>query len=77
VPHRCVYPGSAPEDIDEVVAGFFDLQTTAVALNPGFEEQFNADNQTRTLHDLVQSLHRSASERSQCRTQRDFRWVER
>ncbi len=77
VPHRCVYPDSAPEAIDEVVADFFALPTTAVALNAGFEERFNADNQAQTLHALVQSLHSSASERSQCRAQRDFRWVER
>jgi len=35
VPYRCVYPGSTPEAIDETVASFFDLPSTAVAPNLG------------------------------------------
>jgi glycosyltransferase involved in cell wall biosynthesis len=57
VPHRCVYPGSAPEDIDEVVAGFFDLPSTPVAPTPEFEQRFNAENQTGMLDAMIRSLH--------------------
>jgi len=57
VPYRCVYPASAPEEIDDVVAGFFDLPSTPVVASPWFEEQFNAEHQTRTLDCLIRSLH--------------------
>ena len=56
VPYRCVYPGSSPEAIDDAVAGFFDLPSTAVAPSPWFEEQFNAEHQTRMLDALIRSL---------------------
>lgn len=58
VPYRCVYPGSAPGAIDETMAGFFDLPSTAVAPSAWFEEQFNAVHQTQTLDALIRSLHR-------------------
>jgi hypothetical protein len=61
VPYRCVYPGSTPEEIDDAVAGFFDLPSTPVASNAWFEEQFNAENQTGMLHRLVRSLHGGAT----------------
>jgi glycosyltransferase involved in cell wall biosynthesis len=57
VPYRCVYPGSTPEAIDDTVADFFGLPSTAVAPSPWFEEQFNAANQTRMLHGIIRSLH--------------------
>jgi hypothetical protein len=57
VPYRCLYPGSTPEAIDDVVAGFFDLPTTPVAPNAWFEEQFNADRQTRILDSVIRTLH--------------------
>jgi hypothetical protein len=53
VPYRCVYPGSTPEAIDDAVAGFFDLPSTPVAPNAWFEEQFNAENQTRMLDSIL------------------------
>jgi hypothetical protein len=56
VPHRCVYPGSTPEAIDDIVAGFFDLPSTAVTPSPWFEEQFNAEHQTRVLDSIIRSL---------------------
>jgi len=77
VPYRCVYPGSDSEAIDDAVAGFFDLPSTPVAPSAGFEERFNAENQTWALHTLVQSLHSGASEGSPGHAQRHFRWVER
>jgi hypothetical protein len=52
-----VYPGSAPEAIDEVVAGFFDLPSTPVAPSPEFEQRFNAENQTGMLDAMIRSLH--------------------
>jgi hypothetical protein len=57
VPHRCAYPGSAPEAIDEVVACFLDLPSTPVAPGPEFEERFNVENQTRMLDAMIRSLH--------------------
>lgn len=58
VPYRCVYPGSTPEAIDDAVAKFLNLPSTAVAASPWFEEQFNAENQTKILDTLIRSLHR-------------------
>jgi glycosyl transferase family 4 len=57
VPYRCVYPGSTPEAIDDAVASFFELPSTAVAPNSWFEEQFNAQHQTQTLDAVIRSLH--------------------
>jgi hypothetical protein len=57
VPYRCVYRGSTPEAIDDAVAGFFELPSTAVAPNAWFEEQFNAEHQTQTLDAVIHSLH--------------------
>jgi glycosyltransferase involved in cell wall biosynthesis len=56
VPYRCVYPGTTPAAIDNIVAGFFELPSTAVSPSPWFEEQFNAEHQTRTLDALIRSL---------------------
>jgi len=53
VPYRCVYPGSAPEVADRIVANFFDLPASAVAPSPWFEEQFNAECQTRILDSII------------------------
>jgi hypothetical protein len=55
----CVYPGSASEAIDDVVASFFDLPSTPMAPSAWFEEQFNAENQTRMLDAIIRSLHGS------------------
>ena len=57
VPYRCVYPGCTAEAVDEIVASFFDLPSTAVAPSPWFEEQFNAERQTRVLDLIIRSLH--------------------
>jgi hypothetical protein len=57
VPYRCVYPGSTPEAIDDTVAGFFELPSTAVVPNAWFEEQFDAEHQTQTLDAVIRSLH--------------------
>ena len=57
VPHRCVYPGSAPASIDDVVAGFFDLSSTPVAPSAWFEEHFSAEHQARALDGIIRSLH--------------------
>ena len=57
VPYRCVYPGSPPKAIDDTVADFFSLPSRAVAPSPWFEEQFNADKQTRQLDTIIRSLH--------------------
>lgn len=57
VPYRCVYPDSLPRVIDNTVADFFSLPSTAVAHSPWFEEQFNAEKQTRQLDAIIRSLH--------------------
>ncbi len=57
VPYRCVYPGSAPEAIDNVVAEFFSLASEPVAVSPWFEEHFNAEKQTRQLDAIIHSVH--------------------
>ena len=57
VPYRCVYPGRTPEAIDDAVAEFFSLPSTAVVANAWFEEQFNAENQTRKLDAIIRSLY--------------------
>ena len=57
VPYRSVYPVSTPEAIDDAVADFFDLPSAPVAPNAWFEEQFNAENQTRILDSILRSLH--------------------
>lgn len=56
VPYRCVYPSSTPEAIDDAVVGFFDLQATAVMPSSWFEHEFNAENQTKKLDNLICSL---------------------
>jgi hypothetical protein len=58
VPYRCVYPGSAPEVVDNIVAEFFNIPPEPVAVSPWFEEHFNAENQTRQLDALIKSLHK-------------------
>ncbi len=57
VPYRCVYPGSAPDEVDDIVAGFFSLSSEPVALSPLFEEQFNAEFQTTQLDAIIRQLH--------------------
>jgi glycosyltransferase involved in cell wall biosynthesis len=57
VPYRCVYPGSTPEAMDDAVASFFELPSTAVAPNLWFEENFNAERQTRVLDSIIRSVH--------------------
>jgi glycosyltransferase involved in cell wall biosynthesis len=57
VPYRCVHPSSAPSQIDEAVAGFFELPSTPVAPGAWFEEQFKAESQTRILDSIIHSLH--------------------
>jgi glycosyltransferase involved in cell wall biosynthesis len=57
IPYRCVYPGSNPAAIDETVAEFFTLPSIAVRPNSWFEEQFNAENQTRMLDAIIRAVH--------------------
>jgi hypothetical protein len=61
VTHRCVYPGSTPDVIDEIVAEFFGLPSTAIPANPWFEENFNAEYQARQLDNIIRSLHQDPS----------------
>jgi len=57
VPYRCVYPDSAPEAVDDVVAEFFGISSNPVAACPWFEEHFSADKQACQLDTLISSLH--------------------
>jgi hypothetical protein len=56
VPYRCIHPGSTPEAIDNAVISFLDLPSTPVAPSPWFEEQFDAEYQTRMLDTVIRSL---------------------
>ena len=56
VPYRCINPGSTPEAIDNAVISFLDLPSTPVAPSPWFEEQFDAEYQTRMLDAVIRSL---------------------
>jgi glycosyltransferase involved in cell wall biosynthesis len=58
VPYRCIYPGDSPEAIDETIAGFFDLPSTAVLASPWFDERFNVEHQAHQLDEIVRSLHK-------------------
>jgi hypothetical protein len=71
VPYLCVYPGSTPETIDNIVADFFDLPCTPVGANSWFEEQFNAAHQARVLDALIQFTH-SARPSRQLATSNSF-----
>jgi len=57
VPYRCVYPGSCPAMIDDIVAEFFHLPSVAVAANSWFEEQLSAETQARTLDAIIRGIH--------------------
>jgi len=57
VPYRCVYPDSSREAIDDIVAGFLDLPSEAVAPSPWFEANFNAALQTQALDSVICSLY--------------------
>jgi hypothetical protein len=57
VPYRCVYPGSPPQTVDDTVAEFFSIPSTAVVPSPWFEEHFNAEKQTRQLDTIIRSLY--------------------
>jgi glycosyltransferase involved in cell wall biosynthesis len=56
VAYRCVHPGSTPNEIDEAVADFFKLPSTAVAPSAWFEEHFKAETQTRILASLIRQV---------------------
>jgi glycosyltransferase involved in cell wall biosynthesis len=60
VPYRCVYPGSTREIIDNTVADFLSIQGVTVPVSAWFEENFNAQNQTRQLDAIIRSLHSDA-----------------
>ena len=57
VPYRCVYPGTCPARIDDIVAEFFHLPSVAVAANSWFEEQLSAEKQTRVLDAIIRTVH--------------------
>jgi hypothetical protein len=52
-----VYPGSCPAKTDDIVAEVLDLPAVAVAANSWFEEQFNAEKQTRVLDAIIRAVH--------------------
>ena len=71
-------PWQRPEVIDDTVADFFNLPSTAVAASPWFEEQFNAENQTRQLDAIIRSLHSDHKRGRQllARNREHLRWRE-
>jgi glycosyltransferase involved in cell wall biosynthesis len=58
VPHRCVYAGSSIQEMDDTVEGFFTLKPTPVPANAWFEQNFDAERQTRSLEMLIRSIHK-------------------
>jgi glycosyltransferase involved in cell wall biosynthesis len=63
--YRCVYPDSSPKAIDDAVTDFFNLPSTATVASPWVEEQFNAENQTRQLDNIIRFLHPDTSSGTQ------------
>src|SRR5262249_4825522 len=53
----CVYPGSSPAAIDDIVAEFSHLPTVSAAPNSWFEEQFSAEKQARMLDAIIRMVH--------------------
>ena len=62
VPYRCVYPGTCPAKIDDIVTEFFHLPSAAVAANSWFEEQFSAEKQTRVLDAIIRTVHQRSAQ---------------
>jgi hypothetical protein len=60
VPHECIYTGSEAEEVDASVERFFNLNRVQSLPNRWFENEFNAENQSRKLSDLIQELHLGA-----------------
>jgi glycosyltransferase involved in cell wall biosynthesis len=56
VPYRCVYAGSSLQAFDAAVQSFLDLKCDAAPANAWFKENFDAQNQTRTLESLIRSI---------------------
>lgn len=56
VPFECVYTGSKPEEVDASLERFFSLNGDQQSPNSWFEHEFSAENQSRTLSDLIQKL---------------------
>jgi hypothetical protein len=61
IPYRCVYTGSAPAEVDAVVASFLDSRLETFRPSAWFEEQFNAERQTQTLSGWIESSHGGVS----------------
>lgn len=57
VAYRCVHPGTSPNELDETLAGFFELPSTPLAPAAWFEEQFKAESQTRVLDSVIHLVH--------------------
>ncbi len=58
IAYRCVYPGSTPDVMDDVVASFFALPSASARPSAWFEQKFNAENQARQLQRVIRSLQR-------------------
>jgi len=57
VAYRCAYAGSPPQEMDNAVHGFFDLEESADRANTWFEENFDAKKQTQVLDALIRLIH--------------------
>lgn len=58
VPYRCAYAGSSLQEMDNAVQDFFQPAEVVNRPKLWFEENFNAEKQTRSLEALIRSLHR-------------------
>jgi hypothetical protein len=57
VPFECVYTDSTPEEMDALLERFFSMNGIQQSPNNWFEHEFSAENQSRTLSDLIQKIH--------------------
>jgi hypothetical protein len=55
IPYRCVYADTTPQVMDHQIADFFQMPWGDNVPSPWFEEHFNAERQTATLRQLVES----------------------
>lgn len=60
VPYECIYTASGAEEMDVSIERFFNLNGVQSPPNRWFENEFNAENQSRKLADLIQELHAGA-----------------
>jgi hypothetical protein len=59
VPFVAIHPNASEEQIDQRVASLFELPSEPTRPSPWFEDQFNAEGQTRVLASILQNIIRT------------------